>query len=101
MKNYFRELLNYNSDNDVRQTETHIQEPLVPEPNSLQVQFPTKKLKRYKSPGTDQIPTKLIQAGGGNALSFESHKFINSIWNKKTVIAIEGIYFCTCLQKEV
>jgi hypothetical protein len=38
------------------------------------------KLERYKSPGTDQILTELIQAGG-NTLCSEIHKLINSVWN--------------------
>jgi len=36
----------------------------------------------YKSPGIDQIPAEVIQAGG-NTLSSEIHKLINSIWNKE------------------
>jgi hypothetical protein len=40
------------------------------------------KLKRYKSPGIDQIPAELIQAGG-NTLGSEIHKPINCIWNKE------------------
>jgi hypothetical protein len=40
------------------------------------------KLKRHKSPGTDQIPATLIKAGGMTICS-EIHKLINSIWNKK------------------
>jgi hypothetical protein len=39
-------------------------------------------LKRYKSPGIDQILTELIQAGG-NTLRSEIHKLINFIWNKE------------------
>jgi hypothetical protein len=39
-------------------------------------------MKRYKSPNTDQILTKLIQAGG-NILCSEIHKLINSVWNKE------------------
>ena len=39
------------------------------------------KLKRHKSPGTDQIPAELIKAGG-KTVHFEIHKCINSIWNK-------------------
>jgi hypothetical protein len=39
-------------------------------------------LKRYKSPGTDQIPAELIQAGG-NALRSEIHKLINCVCNKE------------------
>jgi len=40
------------------------------------------KLKRYKSPGTDQIPAEVIQAGSGTMHS-EFLKLINSVWNKK------------------
>jgi hypothetical protein len=39
-------------------------------------------LKRYKSPGSDQIPAEMIQAGGKTLWS-EIHKLINSIWNKE------------------
>jgi hypothetical protein len=38
--------------------------------------------KKYKSPGTDQILTELIQAGG-EALQSEIHKLIDSISNKE------------------
>jgi hypothetical protein len=41
-------------------------------------------LKRYKSPGSDQIPAELIQAGG-KILRSQIHKLINSIWNKEDV----------------
>jgi hypothetical protein len=40
------------------------------------------KLKSYKSPATDQIPAKLIKAGGETLWS-EIHKLICSIWNKE------------------
>jgi hypothetical protein len=39
-------------------------------------------LKKYKSPGSDQIPAELIQARGEMLLSV-IHKLINSIWNKE------------------
>jgi hypothetical protein len=39
-------------------------------------------LKKYKSPGSDQIPAKLIQAGGEILLS-AIHRLINSAWNKE------------------
>jgi hypothetical protein len=81
-KNYFRQLLNEHGINDVRQSEIHTAEPLVPEPSSFEVETAIGKLKRYKSPGTDQIPAELIQAGG-NTLCSEIHKFINCIWNKE------------------
>jgi hypothetical protein len=81
-KNYFCQLLNVHGVNDVRQTEIHTAEPLVPEPSSSEVHVAIEKLKRYKSPGTDQIPAELIQAGG-NTLRSEIHKLFNCIWNKE------------------
>jgi hypothetical protein len=39
-------------------------------------------LKKYKSPGSDQIPAELIQAGDKMLLS-AIHKLINFIWNKE------------------
>jgi hypothetical protein len=38
--------------------------------------------KKYKSPGIDQIPRKLIQAEG-ETLNSEIRKLVNSIWNKE------------------
>jgi hypothetical protein len=63
-KNYFCQLLNDYGVNDVRQTEIHKAEPLLLEPSSSEVEIAIEKLKRYKSPGIDQIPAELIQAGG-------------------------------------
>jgi hypothetical protein len=40
------------------------------------------KLKGYKSPIPDQIPAELIKIGG-RTISSETHKLINSIWNKE------------------
>jgi hypothetical protein len=37
---------------------------LVPEPIPFEIEIATESLRRYKSPGTDQIPAELIQAGG-------------------------------------
>jgi hypothetical protein len=39
-------------------------------------------VKRYNSPGVDQIPAELIQAAGGTLLS-GFHKLIKLIWNKE------------------
>jgi hypothetical protein len=39
-------------------------------------------LKKYKSPGSEQIPAELIQTGGETLWS-EHRKHINSIWNKE------------------
>jgi hypothetical protein len=57
--------LNVHGVNDVRQTEVHTAEPLVPEPSALEVEMAIEKVKRHKSPGTDQIPAELINARVG------------------------------------
>jgi hypothetical protein len=57
-------------------------EPFVPDPSAAEVEIAIVKLKRYKSPGVDQIPAELILAGGGTLCS-EIHKLIKLIWNKK------------------
>jgi len=62
-KYYFCQLLNVHGVNDVRQREMHVSEPLVPKLSSLEVEIDTEKLKRYKSPGTDQILAEMFQAG--------------------------------------
>ena len=40
------------------------------------------KLKRHKSPGSDQIPAELVKAGG-RTIRFEIPKLIKSIWKKE------------------
>jgi hypothetical protein len=62
-RNGFSQLLNVHGDNDVRQAEINTAEPLVPEPSAFEVEMAIEKLKRYKSPGIDQIPAELIKAG--------------------------------------
>jgi hypothetical protein len=59
----------------------HTAEPRVPGPSHLEVETATTKLKNYKSPGSDQSPAELIQAGGEILVSV-IHKHINSVWNK-------------------
>jgi hypothetical protein len=81
-KNYFSELLNVHNVSAVMQTEVHTAKPLVPGPSCLEVEIAIAKLKTYKSPGSDQIPAELIQAGGEMLLSV-IHKLINSVWNKE------------------
>jgi hypothetical protein len=60
----------------------HTAEPLVPEPSLVKVEIAIGKLKSYKSPGTDQIPAKLIKAGGETLYS-EIHRLICFVWNKE------------------
>jgi hypothetical protein len=62
--------------NDVRQTEMHTVELLVPEPQSFEVDIAIEKLKRYKSVGINQILVAAIQASRSKI-----HKFINYIWS--------------------
>jgi hypothetical protein len=81
-KNYFCQLLKVHREDGVRQTKMHTAEPFVPEPSASEVEVAIRKLKRYKSPGVDQIASELIQAGG-ETLHSEIHKLIKLIWNKE------------------
>jgi kynurenine formamidase len=76
--------LNIHGVNEVRQTEVHTAEPLVPEPSAFEFEMATVKLKRHKSPGIDQISAELIKAGHRIILS-EIHKLIISICNMEEV----------------
>ena len=62
-RNYFSQILNVYGINDVRQTEIHKAEPLVPEPSASEIELAIEKLKSHKSPGIAQIPAELIKAG--------------------------------------
>jgi hypothetical protein len=77
-KKYFSQLLNVHGVSDIRQIEIHTVEPLVPDPSPFEVEIAITKLKRYKSPGSDQIPAELIQAAS-KILRSEIHKIIKSI----------------------
>jgi hypothetical protein len=57
-------------------------EPSVPEPSPFEVDIVLAKLKNCISPGIDQIPAELIQAGS-ERLESEIHKPINSVRNKE------------------
>jgi hypothetical protein len=73
--------LNVHEAGGVRQTEIHTAEPFVSEASASEVEVAIGKLKRYKSPGVDQITVALIQAGT-EKLRSEIHKLIKLIWNK-------------------
>jgi hypothetical protein len=81
-KNYYSQLLNVHKVSDVGQIEMHTAEPLVPDPSPFEVETAIAKLKRYKLPGSIQIPAELTQAGG-EILCSKIHKLIYSIWNKE------------------
>jgi hypothetical protein len=84
-RNYFSRLLNVHRDNDVTHNEIYTAELLVPELNAFEVEMAIEKLRRHKSPGTDQIPVELIKAGGRTICCeiHKLHKLINSVWNKE------------------
>jgi hypothetical protein len=54
-KNYYYQLSNVHNVSDVRQIEVHMAESLVSGPSHLEVEIAIVKLKKYKSPGSDQI----------------------------------------------
>jgi len=81
-RNYFSQILNVHGVNDVRQTEIHTAEPLVPEASAFEVELAIEKLKSHKSQGVDHIPTEMIKAGG-RTLRYEIHKLIICIWKKE------------------
>jgi hypothetical protein len=54
----------------------------VPEPSISEVEAAIGKLKRCKTPGTDQIPAELIQAGE-QTLHYQINKLIKLVWNKE------------------
>jgi hypothetical protein len=65
-KNYFCQLLNVHGAGRVRETEMHTAESFVPEPSASEVEDAIGELKRYKSPGVDQIPAELNSSRRGN-----------------------------------
>jgi len=56
--------LNVHGINGAGQKEMCTAEPLLPVFRCFEVEFANEKLKRYKSPGADQILAELIQTGG-------------------------------------
>ena len=80
--NHFPQLFHIHGVNDVRWTEIHTAEPLVPEPSTLEVELAIEKLKSHKSPGVDPIPAELIKAGG-RTIRYEIHEIIIAIWTKE------------------
>jgi len=74
-RKHFSQLFNAHGVSGVRQTEIQTAEPLVPEMSAFDVEVAIEKLKGHKSPGIDQIPAKLIKAGGRTVRS-EIHKLV-------------------------
>ena len=61
-RKHFYQLLNVHGVDDVRQTEIHTAEPLMPEPSAFEVELAIEKLKSHKSPDIDQIPAELFES---------------------------------------
>jgi hypothetical protein len=74
----FSQLFNVRCVSNVRQTEIHAAERLVPEPSAFEVELAIGKLKSHKEPGIDQIPAKIIKAGS-RTIHCGIHKLINPI----------------------
>jgi hypothetical protein len=70
-----RKLLNVHRVSDVRHIEIHTAEQSAPDPSPFEGEIAIAKLKRFKSPGSDQISAELIQAGG-EILRSKIHKLI-------------------------
>ena len=67
---------------DVRHTEIHTAEALVPQPSDFGVVMAIEKQKTDISPGIDQNPAELIKIGR-RKIRYEIHKLVISIWNKE------------------
>jgi hypothetical protein len=65
-RNHFSQPLNVHGVTDVRQTEIHTEEPLVPEPSAFEVELAIEKLKKKKISIITTYSSNLttIKAGG-------------------------------------
>jgi hypothetical protein len=70
---------------DVTQIKVHTTEPLMPGASRLEAEITVVKLKRYKSPGSDEFPIEQIKKRGEILLS-AIHIIINSVWNKEELL---------------
>jgi hypothetical protein len=77
-KIFFNQVLNLHGFHEFRQMDIHTFEPLVQESSLFELEIAIGKLKSYKSPGTDQIPSELIREWG-EILNSEMLKLICSI----------------------
>jgi len=59
-RNHFSQLLNVRGINDVRQTDRHATDPLVPGPSAFEVEMVIEKLKRNRSPYIVTVQAKLL-----------------------------------------
>jgi hypothetical protein len=57
----------------------------VPEPSASEVEVAIGKLKRYRSPGVDQILRDILQVGG-ETLRSDIHKLIKLTWYREELL---------------
>ena len=81
-RKHYSQLFNVHGIDDVRQTEIHTADRLVPEKSAFEFDLAIENLKSHKSPGIDRIPAEMINSGG-RTIRYETHKLIISIWNKE------------------
>jgi hypothetical protein len=79
-RKHFSQLFNVYRVTEVRQTEIHTAEPLVPEPSAFEVKMGIEILKRLKSSGNYQISAELINVGD-RTYCYEIHNLTNYICN--------------------
>jgi hypothetical protein len=87
--------------NDVRWSDLHRTEPLVPESSTFEVDMTVGNWKRFKSLSVHQISALSIQAGG-RTLHSEIHKLMNSAWNREEILQLwkESVIVGTYLRKK-
>ena len=81
-KKNFSQLFNVFGVKDVERVEVHTAEPLVPEPSAAEFELDIGNLKSYISPGIDQIPAELFNAGCSK-ICLEIYELITSIRRKE------------------
>ena len=94
--NHFSQLFVVHVVSDVRQTEIHTAEPLVPESSVTEFEMAIGKLKSHRSPGMDQIRAEIINPyptafpyGNGMVLHFyqqqesSTTKTVHKVINKR------------------
>jgi hypothetical protein len=67
---------------DVRQTEMHTAEPLIPKPSSSEVGIVTENWKNYKSPDVYETSAGFVKADS-ETLHSKIHRLMHSICNEK------------------
>ena len=60
MEELFFQAIKLHGANDVRQTEIHTAEPLVPEPSAFGVELAIEKIKSHKSPDIEQFTERVV-----------------------------------------